>query len=74
MKKFSLTLDAVTMTKDNHVLNHEKIPMSVFAEDRGGALLAGLDVGQALSRSTNASKGEISTFFRVIGLTEEIGA
>ena len=74
MKKFSLVLDVITMTKDNHVLSHEKIPVSVFAEDRGSALLAGLDVGQALARSSNASNGEIAIFFRVIGLTEEIGA
>lgn len=42
----------------------------VFANNRHEAMLAGLDVGQAVSRSANNVK-EGSIYFRVLGINEQ---
>ena len=71
MKKFDVSLDMVTMTKEGKLLNKNTMPVTVLAEDRGGAILAGLDVGQAVARSANCSNGAVAIYFRVTSVTEK---
>lgn len=72
MKKYDVNVETVTITKDGRVMMKGTIPVSVFANDRGGAILAGLDVGQALARSANCTKGQVGIYFRVTDVTEKI--
>ena len=71
MKKFDVSLDLVTMTKEGKLLSENTMPVTVLAEDRGGAILAGLDVGQAVARSANCSNGAVGIYFRVTSVTEK---
>ena len=72
MKKFEVSLDMVTMTKEGKLLSKNILPVAILAEDRGGAILAGLDVEQAIARSANCSKGAMGIYFRVTGVTEKV--
>lgn len=71
MKKFDVSLDLVTMTKEGKLLSKNAMPVTVLADDRGGAILAGLDVGQAVARSANCSNGAVAIYFRVTSVTEK---
>lgn len=71
MKKFEVFLDMVTMTKEGRLLSKNILPVTVLAEDRGGAILAGLDVGQAIARSANCSNGAVGIYFRATAVTEK---
>ena len=71
MKKFDVSLDLVTMTKEGKLLSKNAMPVTVLADDRGGAILAGLDLGQAVSRSANCSNGAVAIYFRVTSVTEK---
>lgn len=71
MKKFTACLELATITKDGRVLSLNEMPVTVLAEDRNGAILAGLDVGQAVSRSGNCSGGSVGIFFRVVWVIEK---
>ena len=72
MKKYTVDVDTITITKDGHVMMKNTMPVTVLANDRNGAILAGLDVGQALARSANCADGQVAIYFRVIGVTEKI--
>lgn len=71
MKKFEVSLDMITITKEGKLLSKNTLPVTVLAEDRGGAILAGLDVGQAIARSANCSNGSVGIYFRVTGVAEK---
>ena len=71
MKKFDVSLEMVTMTKEGQLMMKNTMPVTVLANDKGGAILAGLDVGQAVSRSANCSSGAVAIYFRVIAATEK---
>lgn len=71
MKKFTACLEIATITKDGRVLSVNEMPVTVLAEDRNGALLAGLDVGQAVARSSNCSDGSVGIFFRMVRVIEK---
>ena len=72
MKKFDVFLEMVTMTKEGQLMMKNTMPVTVLADDRGGAILAGLDVGQAVSRSANCSNGEVAIYFRATAVTEKV--
>ena len=65
MERYDVVLNLVTMTKENVVLSRKEMPVTVLATSRNNAILAGLDVGQAIARSANCSSGEVAIFFRV---------
>lgn len=71
MKKFDVSLDVVTITKEGKLLSKSIMPVTVLAEDRSGAILAGLDVGQAIARSANCSNGAVGIYFRVTTVAEK---
>jgi hypothetical protein len=71
MERYDVVLNLITMTKENAVLSRRDMPVTVLATSRNEAILAGLDVGQAISRSANCSGGEVGIFFRVTGLTKK---
>lgn len=71
MKRYDVVLNLVTMTNENIVLSRKEMPVTVFATSRNNAILAGLDVGQAIARSANCSNGAVGIFFHVTGVTEK---
>lgn len=70
MKQFKATVDCIVTDKDRKVVGSQKFEVEVFGNSRGEAIISALDVGQALSRSANNSKGERAIYFRVINITE----
>ena len=70
MKKFEVCLDMITVNKHGKVMEQNCLPVTVFADSRGEAITASLDVGQAISRSANCSCGDIAIFFRATTITE----
>lgn len=71
MERYDVVLNLVTITKENIVLSRKEMPVTVLATSRNNAILAGLDVGQAIARSANCSNGEVAIFFRVTSVTEK---
>lgn len=70
MKTFKADIDCITVSNCGEMLNYKSIPVKIDGESRGEALLTALDMGQALSRSTNRMEDNRAIFFRVTGLEE----
>lgn len=69
MKTFKADIGYITVNGDGEMLDYKKIPIEIDGEDRSEALLTALDMGQALSRSTNRMEDR-AIFFRVTDLEE----
>jgi hypothetical protein len=70
MKKFSATVQYVTLTTNGALVGIDQTPVTGYCEDRNDAIRKASDVGQAISRSTNNT--DLKIFYRIVGL--EIGA
>ena len=69
MKMFKATIEAVTMSKNAEDVVRTSTETIVPANDRYGAIMAALDMGQAMARTVNATKG-LALYFRVVGVQE----
>ena len=69
MKMFKGTIEAVTMNHNADNVVRTSTETIVPAEDRHGAVIAMLDMGQAMARATNTIKGQ-ALYFRVLQVTE----
>jgi hypothetical protein len=70
MKTFKASIDCITVNENSEMLNFKSVPIEIDGEDRSAALLTALDMGQAMSRSTNRMEDKRAIFFRVVGLEE----
>jgi hypothetical protein len=70
MKTFKASIDCITVNENGEMLNFKSVPIEIDGEDRSEALLTALDIGQAMSRSTNRMEDKRAIFFRVVGLEE----
>lgn len=70
MKKFSATVQYVTLTKNGTFVSINETPVTGYCKDRNDAVRRASDVGQAISRSANNT--DLRIFYRIIEL--EIGA
>ena len=66
---FKATIEAITMSKDAENVVRTSTETIVPANDRYGAIMAALDMGQAMARTANATKG-LALYFRVVGVQE----
>ena len=69
MKMFKATIEAITMSKNTENVVHTSTETIIPANDRHGAIMAALDMGQAMARTVNTTKG-LALFFRVVGVQE----
>jgi hypothetical protein len=69
MKMFKATIEAVTMSKDAENVVRTSTETIVPANDRYGAIMVALDMGQAMARTVNTTKG-LALYFRVVGVQE----
>ena len=70
MKKFSATVQYVTLTKNGTFIGIDETPVTGYCEDHNDAVRRASDVGQAIARSANDT--DLRIFYRIIGL--KIGA
>ncbi len=70
MQKFKATVDCIIIDKNRKVVGSQAFDVEVLGNSRGEAIIAALDIGQALARSANSSKGERAIYFRVVNITE----
>ena len=57
---------------ENKIYYQHNNTLPLCANSRQEAIMAGLDVGQAISRSANAMNGKKAIYFRVLGVEEKI--
>jgi hypothetical protein len=69
MKTFKASIDYITVDECGDMLDYKSIPIEIDGEDRNEAMLTALDMGQALSRSTNRMAGR-GIFFRITNIEE----
>ena len=69
MKMFKATIEAITMSKDAENVVRTSTETIVPANDRYGAIMVALDMGQAMARAVNTTKG-LALYFRVVGVQE----
>lgn len=70
MKTFKATVDCIIIDKCRKVVGSQAFEVEVLGNSRGEAIISALDVGQALARSANNSKGERAIYFRVTNIAE----
>ena len=70
MKKFSTTVQYITLAKNGTFVSIDETPVTGYCEDRNDAIRRASDVGQAISRSANDS--DLRIFYRIVDL--KIGA
>lgn len=70
MKTFKATVDCIIIDKYHKVVGSQAFEVEVLGNSRGEAIISALDVGQALARSANNSKGERAIYFRVTNIAE----
>ena len=64
------TIEALIVNKTCDKITRIQTPVCVPADNRGKAMITMLDMGQAMSRSTNLSTAGAALYFRVIGVEE----
>lgn len=70
MKMWKATIDALIVNKTCDKVTQTQTVVYVPADSKGNAILAALDMGQAMSRSTNHTFGELGIYFRVVNVEE----
>lgn len=70
MKKYSATIDSITINQAGEIKKTDELVVSVLGNDYPEAVKAALDIGQAYARSANNSDGKLGIFFRVINVHE----
>lgn len=70
MKMWKATIDALIVNKTCDKITQTQTVVYVPASSKGSAILAALDMGQAMSRSTNLAPGKLGLYFRVVGVEE----
>ena len=70
MKMWKAIIDALIVNKAGDKITHTHTPVYVPADCKGNALIAALDMGQAMSRSTNLSTTGTALYFRVVDVEE----
>jgi hypothetical protein len=64
------TIEALIVNKTGDKMTCTQTLVYVPADNRGNAMIAALDMGQAMSRSTNLSTTGTALYFRVVGVEE----
>ena len=70
MKMWKATIDALIVNKTGDKITQTQTVVYIPADSKGNAILTALDMGQAMSRSTNLAPGELGLYFRVVGVEE----
>jgi len=71
MKMWKATIDALIVNKTCDKITQTQTVVYIPADSKGSAILAALDMGQAMSRSTNLlTPKELGLYFRVVGVEE----
>ena len=70
MKMWKATIDALIVNKTCDKVTQTQTVVYIPADSKGNAILAALDMGQAMSRSTNLTPGELGLYFRITGIEE----